>query len=154
MTFLSSACGKKDNSMTFIDTWKEDIRNGASPWSWWGMMSKSSAITQNSLNYCERAGAPKVTVNYVPAPDAGLLCWYVHILITQAAKQSLESPSFFWELFGLLKLTLLGLFLWRLWVGHLICGPCFPLTLTHLSLPECVAAFSRKSFGKLQNISA
>lgn len=97
-----------------------------------GDLSKSSSSTQNSLNCCERAGATKVTVDHVPAADAGLLFWYVHTLITQAAKHRVWSfPSFFWECFRLLKLTLLGLFLWRLWVGHLIWAPCFPLTYTH-----------------------
>lgn len=119
-------------------------QNGAAPLCWWGTWA-SSRITQNSLNCCERTGAPKVAVNHLPAPDAGLLCWYVHTLITsckQAEKQSWSCPSFFWELFRLLKLTLLWLFLWWLWVGHLIWAPCVRLTHTHLSLPESVAAFA------------
>lgn len=143
MTFLSSACEKKhkDKITIFIDfgTWKEDIR-----------MEHLLRADVNSLHYCRRAGAPKVTVNHRPAPDAGLLCWYVHTLITQAANklQSTEFGVFFCffsELFRLLKLTLLGLFLWRLWVGHLIWAPCVPLTHTHLSLSEWVAAFAKAS---------
>lgn len=117
-----------------------------------GYLSKSSFITRNSLNYCGRAGAPKVTGDHAPAADAGLLCWYVHTLITQAARQSLD--------FSLLLLRALlaqadpPRTIFMTIVGRTLdLGPLLPPhSHTHLSLPECVAAFGSKIHVKLPNI--
>lgn len=58
-------------------------------------LDQTSRITENALNTLQNP-LPKVTVNHVPAPDAGLLCWYVQTIITQAAKHSVWSfPSVF-----------------------------------------------------------